>query len=180
MTSIQPITQEQQDLVRDRSHELINTAAVELGKKIPEIDIHFDLSGRSAGMYCSRARLRWIRYNPFIFAKYFDENFNNTIPHEVAHYLTHVMMGRKRAAPHGPEWQSMMQLLGSEPEITHKFDLEGVPVKKQRRHLYRCGCQDHQLSSTRHNRIQRQKQHNYFCRHCGNTLSLVQANVEGL
>ena len=173
MTSIQPITEEQQALVRNRSHELIRLAAGDLGKKVPEIEIKFDLSGRSAGMYCSQRRERWIRYNPYIFAKYFDENFNNTVPHEVAHYLTDVVTGRKRVAPHGQEWQTMMQLLGCEPETTHKFDLDGVPVKRQRRHLYRCGCQDHQLSSTRHNRVQRQKKHNYFCRNCGEALSFV-------
>lgn len=176
MTSIQPISKDQQTLVLSRSHELIQLAAYELGKKIREIEIKFDLSGRSAGMYCSHRRKRWIRYNPYIFAKYFDENLENTVPHEVAHYLTDVVTGRKRIAPHGQEWQAMMQLLGCEPETTHKFDLEGVPVKRQRRHLYRCGCQDHQLSSTRHNRVQRQKKHNYFCRKCGEALALVEEN----
>ena len=101
MTSIQPITEEQQAFVLHRSHELIRLAAVKLEKKIPQIEIKFDLSGRSAGMYCSQRRQRWIRYNPYIFSKYFDENIENTIPHEVAHYLTDVVTGQKRVAPYG-------------------------------------------------------------------------------
>lgn len=174
MTSIQPITEDQQILVRNRSYDLIRLAAADLGKNIPEIEIIFDLSGRSAGMYCSRLKQRWIRYNPYIFAKYFDENFNNTIPHEVSHYLVDAVFGRKRIAPHGQEWQSMMKLLGSEPETTHKFDLEGVPVKKQRRHLYRCGCRDHLLSTTRHNRSQRSRRNNYCCKSCGEILVYIE------
>ncbi|MFK8069145.1 MAG: SprT-like domain-containing protein [Gammaproteobacteria bacterium] len=178
ISQIEPIDDSQQLIVIDRQNELIELAASEVGKKIPQIEIKFDLSGRTAGMYCSHKRQRWIRYNPYIFAKYFEENFKTTIPHEVAHYLVdHIY--RLRRAPHGKEWRSMMHLLGCEPETTHKFDLEGVPVKRQQRHLYRCSCQEHQLSSTRHNRaqIRGQKKRDYFCRNCREVLIYVEENI---
>ncbi len=173
MTSIQPITEIQQTRVRKRSHDLIRQAATDLGETIPEIEIRFDLNGRSAGMYCSRIRQRWIRYNPYLFAKYFEDNLEYTVPHEVAHYLADILFGHRKIAPHGEEWQAMMKLLGYEPSTTHRFNLEGVPVRKQRRHLYRCGCRNHLLSTTRHNRIQREQRRHYVCKSCGEVLSYV-------
>lgn len=170
MTSIQPISADQEQKVIERTATLIRTAAIDLETVIPPIEVRFDLTGRAAGMYCSRKGQRWIRYNPYLFAKYFADNFACTIPHEVAHYLVDATYNCARLRPHGQEWQNMMILLNCPPETTHKFNLSGIPVKRQQRHPYRCSCGEHLLSSTRHNRVQRNRRLSYYCRHCNKAL----------
>ncbi|KAK2701703.1 protein SprT-like [Artemia franciscana] len=174
MTSIQPITPDQQQQVLDRCAELIAFAANQLETSFQPIEVRFDLTGRAAGMYCVRYKERWFRFNAHLFAKYFDENLQHTVAHEVAHYLVEQHFGRKRVAPHGKEWQAMMHLLGEEPQTTHQFDLEGVPVKRQQTHVYRCACRDHKLSTTRHNRVQGKKKMVYHCRACRQPLAYVE------
>jgi SprT protein len=58
-----------------------------------------------------------------------------------------------------------MQALGASPRATGRYDLSGLPLRRQRRFTYRCGCQTHQLSTVRHNRVQRGEAI-YLCRQC--------------
>ena len=167
--TIEPISFKRQQKVREKAHKITRSAAQKLGQVIIDPEVVFDLSGRSAGMCCGRDDHFWIRFNPYIFAKYYESNVRDTVPHEVAHYLVARVFNGQRLQPHGREWAAMMKLLGAKPERTHNYDLEGVPVKRQRRHLYHCGCTEHQLSSTRHNRVLRTRQ-SYLCRLCGNPL----------
>lgn len=174
MTSIQPITTDQEAQVRSRVLQLIQQANAALEMHAAEIDVRFDLSGRAAGMFCSRGKQRWLRFNTFLFSKYFAENLQHTVAHEVAHYLVEQHFGRRGIAPHGPEWQAMMRLLGEEPRTTHQFDLAGIPVKRQQRFTYRCACSEHQLSTTRHNRVQGRQKAVYHCRRCEQVLTYVE------
>ena len=57
----------------------------------------------------------------------------------------------------------------ADPEVTFNRDLSGVPQRRQRTHPYRCACREHQLSSTRHNRVQRRKGE-YQCLNCNGVL----------
>lgn len=175
--AIEPISLQRQKKVREKAHKITRSAAKKLGQVIVEPETVFDLSGRSAGMCCSRGERLWIRFNPYIFAKYYESNFRDTVPHEVAHYLVARVFKGWRVQPHGQEWTAMMKLLGAKPERTHGYDLAGVPVKRQRRHLYHCGCTEHQLSSTRHNRVLRSQQ-SYLCRRCGNPLVYAQRSID--
>ena len=131
----------------------------------PPIDISFDLNGRAAGMYRVHRGQRCIRYNPYILARYFDEGLAETVPHEVAHYATDVLYGLGTIRPHGPEWQALMRALGATPRASARFDLTGIPVRRQRRFSYRCNCSTYQLSTRRHNRAQRGCTA-YLCRRC--------------
>jgi SprT protein len=71
-----------------------------------EIPVTFELRGRAAGMYVVRDGQRGIRYNPHIFARYFSDNLVNTVPHEVAHYVTDVLYHRCALwpAPRATPW----------------------------------------------------------------------------
>jgi SprT protein len=129
----------------------------------------FDLKGSSAGMFKVHGRRRWIRYNPWIFAKHFEENLADTVPHEVAHYVVHEVFGGRRVKPHGREWRLLMKAFGANPRATFDLDLEGVPQRRQRTHPYRCECRGHQVSTTRHNRVMRGTGR-YLCRHCDGEL----------
>jgi len=169
---IQPINKTQQQLVCSATSHLLQTASKLYKTDFSTIPVNFDLKGRAAGMYRTYNSQRSIRYNPYLFAKYFDDNLTTTVPHEVAHYVTDVLFGLKNIKPHGNEWRDVMQDFGVKPEVTGKYDLTGVPVRRQKRFDYQCDCTKHKLSSVRHNKIQRGKAR-YYCRHCGHAITVV-------
>lgn len=162
---VQPIDDLQQSQVRETTHEYIHRAGRLFEHRFSLIPVVFDLKGRAAGMYRVHGRERVIRYNPWLFARYFEDNLNTTVPHEVAHYVTDVLYGIKRIKPHGAEWRSVMSALGAAPDVTGRYDLTGIPTRRQQRHAYHCDCTTHQLSSVRHNRMLNGKTR-YYCRYC--------------
>ncbi|HFC53981.1 MAG TPA: metallopeptidase (SprT family) [Gammaproteobacteria bacterium] len=163
---IQPITPDQRRVVCETTSRYLELAGELFHIELAPILVEFDLEGRSAGMYRNRYGRRTIRYNAYLFAKYFADNLATTVPHEVAHYAADVLYGAHRIKPHGVEWQGIMRALGAEPRATGRYDLEGVPVRRQRRFGYRCRCGTHWLSATRHNRVLR-RNGSYLCRRCG-------------
>lgn len=170
--SIQPITTAQQELVIHQTHHYIKSAADYYSRSLDEIPVLFDLSGKAAGMYRVKAGQKVIRYNPYVFAKYFNDNVSETIPHEVAHYVTDVLYGLGKIRPHGNEWKSVMQLFNAPANRTANYDLSGLPRRQYRTFVYHCGCQDYELTSRRHNKILRGEGH-YLCRDCGGKLLFV-------
>lgn len=169
--TIQPLDAQQQEQVRLATATCVQQVGLRYQLALQPIAVAFDLTGRAAGMYRVRRGKRVIRYNPYIFAKYFENNLTVTVPHEVAHYATDCMYGLRNIRPHGEEWKTVMRSLGAEVRVTAAYDLSGVPVRRQRRFSYQCECRTHQLSACRHNRIQR-GQSSYLCRHCGSAIVL--------
>ena len=110
---IDPINQELRDEVTRETWRYVALASELLDYPFPEVPVHFDLRGRAAGMFKAHGKRSWLRYNPWIFAKYYDEHFSGTIPHEVAHYIVHELYGYG-VKPHGREWQGVMALFGAE------------------------------------------------------------------
>lgn len=180
-SAIEPLGQDRQQQVIDHTWHYIRLARQLFSINTPDIDIRFDLRGRCAGMYRvtgSRHRLlgrqqREIRYNSHIFAKYFQDNYNTTVPHEVAHYVSDLIYGLKNIRPHGKEWKAIMQAFGADDSVTADYDLAGIPQRRQTYHAYRCACRQHQLSTTRHNRIRRRRGR-YYCQHCRQLLKVVE------
>ena len=162
---IEPIDNARREQVRKRSEAYIAAAEEALERRFDRIPIHFDLRGTTAGMFRASGRNREIRYNPWIFAKHWEVNLADTVPHEVAHYIVHEVYGPRGVKPHGEEWQALMHYFGADPQVTFKLDLEGVPQRRQRKHPYRCHCREHQVSSTRHNRMVAGSG-TYLCRYC--------------
>lgn len=169
---IPPISPEQQQQVVIQTNSLIQQAADHFRKDMSELPVLFDLTGKAAGMYRVKAGQRVIRYNPYIFAKYFDDNFNETIPHEVAHYVTDVLFGLRNIRPHGKEWKAVMQIFGVAANRTARYDLSGTPQRTFQTFIYHCGCQNFELTTRRHNKVARGKGH-YQCRDCGGKLVFV-------
>jgi len=170
---VEPIDAHQQQRVREATHEYIARAGRIYQREFPPIAVAFDLKGRAAGMYRVHNHSRLIRYNPYIFAKYFNDNLASTVPHEVAHYVVDVLYRAGSVRPHGVEWQHVMQSLGAEPQVTGNYDLSGIPIRRQKRYSYRCGCMTHHISSARHNRMVRNRAR-YYCRRCKSALAPVQ------
>lgn len=93
-----------------------------------------------------------IELNEDLLERFPEPMLRETIAHELAHVLTWRLFGR-RARAHGPEWQAIMRdWFGVEPERTHRFELTGLAVRRQRRWHYRCDCRDHAMSAVRHHR----------------------------
>ena len=176
--SIKPIGPDEQQQVVDQTEHFIRLGGEFLGRKFDNIPVHFDLKGRTAGMYKVMGRgrriQRQIRYNPWIFAKYYENNLTVTVPHEVAHYLVDCVYGLRNVRPHGAEWKAVMSSFGVDSRATSTFDLEGIPTRRRQQIDYRCGCKAHQLGVRRHNKVLRGEA-NYLCRYCGEVLKLVKS-----
>jgi SprT protein len=174
---ISPLSAEQQQIVIDETISYIKQAIDLFNIRDKAVDIIFDLKGRSAGMYRVKInrglvfsrQQRAIRYNPYIFSKYFDDNFATTIPHEVAHYVTDIIYGLKNIKPHGREWKEVMDAFGANASVTADYDLAGLPLKRQAVFTYQCACREHQLSATRHNKITKRR-YQYTCNYCKHPL----------
>lgn len=180
LATIQPLSSGQQQQVIDQTHFYIEQATSLFNLNNKPVDITFNLKGRSAGMYRVRHHAghytREIRYNSLIFSKYFDKNFASTIPHEVAHYVSDIMYGLKNIKPHGREWKALMQAFGADASVTASYDLSGIPLKKRTLYTYQCSCREHQLSSIRHNKINKRR-YQYYCNHCKQALYYKQQST---
>lgn len=184
---IPPLSSEQQQQVIEQTHVYIEQAVDLFNIKNKDIEINFNLRGRSAGMYRVSRQKGWhfvklkreIRYNSFIFSKYFDDNFSTTIPHEVAHYISDILYGLKNIKPHGNEWKTIMQAFGANAAVTADYDLSGIPLKKQSLYSYHCQCREHQLSAIRHNKIKKRR-YKYYCKNCKQALNYQQEASEAI
>ncbi|VAW98260.1 hypothetical protein MNBD_GAMMA22-2440 [hydrothermal vent metagenome] len=169
---IEPISEQQQQQVIDLTMSFIQRAGRFYERQFKIIPVLFDLSGRASGMYCIKARKKYIRYNPYLFAKYYDDSLSDTIPHEVAHYISDELYGLKNIKPHGQQWKSVMQLFGVTAKATGNYDLTGIPTRQHKRINYHCACDTYLFTTKRHNQVVR-GQSNYACRKCGEILMLT-------
>ena len=170
---VEPLSDEQQQLVIAHTHHYIEQATELFVIKKKVVDISFNLKGRSAGMYRTRGRFgkvkREIRYNTFIFSKYFEDNLKTTVPHEVAHYVSDLAYGLKNIKPHGVEWKKIMTAFGADASVTANYDLSGIPQRKKTTYTYSCQCREHELGPVRHKRIS-SRRNQYYCRYCKQVL----------
>ncbi len=93
MDLVKPIDDAQRQRVIDETTACIYKADDLFNQSFDLIPVSFDLMGRAAGMYRVRNGQRVIRYNPWLFARYFKDNLANTVPHEVAHYIVDMVYG---------------------------------------------------------------------------------------
>ncbi len=169
-TDCAPLPTEDAEQVVQRVHSDCLRAAAILGIPLNPPPVLFDLKGSAAGMFCARGRDVWLRFNPWLFANDFVTHLNDTVTHEVAHLGIHrLFRGGRGVRPHGAEWQGLMLALGANPRATFTGDMSNIPMRRQRRFSYVCGCQKHEVSTTRHNRIHRYGTV-YRCRYCGENL----------
>ena len=165
------LDEQQKILVTRQAQQCIKNANDALGCRLTLPEIRFDLRGRAAGQFCLRQGALQLRFNSALFARYFEENLAQTVPHEVAHFLVYALFskyGKKRVRPHGPEWQAMMRLLGATPETRHNFSLDGISVRREQRFAWNCGCRTHSIAKRTHLRMLRGEQR--ICITCGSLL----------
>jgi len=159
-------------LARTRTLVLLDQAARHFGITAPPVEIRFDLRGRGAGQVRRQAGAVWtVRYNPLLLERHGEDFLTHTLPHEVAHVMAFRLHGAG-IAPHGSEWRELMRFFGATPTRCHDYDVSDLGVRTLNRFHYRCGCRSHQLTSIRHQRIQRGQR--YLCRACGQALEPVE------
>ncbi len=159
----------QRKQVIGRTSHYISLANQHFKLKLQPIDICFDLKGRSSGMFVVKQGNVYIRYNEIVFSKYFEDAIINTVSHEVAHYVVYALWGIRKVKPHGKEWKLVMAAFDVAANVTSHYDVSDLPLKRQMQFSYQCDCMQHQLSTTRHNKVQRKKA-SYKCRKCGQQL----------
>lgn len=158
--------------LREETYRLLEQAKPlfrQAGRASPEVHLRFDLRGQTAGQVVwQHKRPVHIRYNLAMAEMQLAAFMAETVPHEVAHVV--VRSCHRGARPHGPEWRAVMHFFGIDrPTRCHQFTLPSGSARRQRRWPYRCACSEHQLSTTRHRRVQ-QAGNRYLCRCCGETL----------
>lgn len=127
--------------------------------------VTLDLRGQRAGVaYLNRNLLR---FNGQMYHDHQQEFLDQTVPHEVAHLIAHVVYG-PRIRPHGREWQALMtDLYGLPATRCHNF-----PVQSGRRktnYYYQCSCPGPvPFTAQRHAWVTRGRQ--YQCLKCGDLL----------
>ncbi|OCG44021.1 hypothetical protein A9G28_02745 [Gilliamella sp. Fer1-1] len=127
-----------------------------------EPNIIYKPKGSIAG---SALLMRWeIQLNSVMLLENGTQFIEEVVPHELAHLIVFKEFGKVK--PHGKEWQYVMsKIFDKTPSTTHHFQV------KRNTHLYYCQCQQHHLTSIRHNKIQKNNT-SYLCRKCGTILKL--------
>jgi len=87
----------------------------------------------------------------------------------LSHFGILARFGLRRLKPHGVEWRELVTLLGGTPRATYRQNTADIPVRRQRRYTYYCDCREHEVSTTRHNRMQAGNAQ-YRCRFCNGDL----------
>lgn len=129
--------------------------------------VSFRLRGRAAGQWRLRRGIESLHFNPALFAADPGRHIPDTVAHEVAHSVAYRCHG-SGLRPHGPEWRAVMEVMGFEPQVTHRSTAETL-VRALNHHLYRCACRSHALGPRQHRQARNGKRR-YRCRVCGEML----------
>jgi len=129
--------------------ELIEMAETRYKKSMKVPTISYDLKGKVAGKAFNKRN--HIQLNPVLFAHNYDDFWNNTIPHEIAHLVSYNIYGNDGFG-HGPLWKGVMyNCYGIEPKRCHDYDTN-VNKPKGSLYIYKCSCKEHKITKVRHNR----------------------------
>jgi len=111
--------------------------------------IEFKLRGRSVNAWANRYK-NLLNFNLGAANMDLDRYLATTVPHEVAHLVAPELHSH-RIRPHGREWKNVMHSFGVKPDRCNSYGQR--PAFKQQRHAWHCACQQHDLSTTVHNRM---------------------------
>lgn len=154
--------------VEDKVSEVLAIAR-EVCPHLRKPEIKYNVKGRNGGECVVWPDGRCIlRFNSKFLKEDPDEFVNVIVPHELAHYVTHIIYGK--VAPHGKEWQEIMNLFGIENSgRCHSFSTDEPDAMYP--WVYECRCDLHFLSSKRHGLVKRGRE--YTCKKCGSCITFV-------
>ena len=112
---------------------------------------------------CMNFKIRW---NVEVAQHNLDSFVTETVPHEIAHYIDVLI---RKTSKHDKHWRRICLMLGGSGTTCTSYDRSMLEnrgkVRQQKRWAYECDCMTHNISTVRHNRVQRGTQE-YTCRHC--------------
>lgn len=150
------------------------------GRTFVRPQVRFDLRGKTAG-YAHQpysGKPGYIRVNVELLSnpEYTEEMLKQTLPHEVAHIVQYQLYPTRQCKSHGPEWRSLMGVLGIPARRTHS--MKTTPARgTSNPYVYRayCACSEpHLISSRRLANMRRGRR--YYCKRCRQDLSLQPQN----
>lgn len=153
-----------------RVSELFDAADKSFGKKFIRPFVVYKNRGKVAGT--ARYRKNELSLNPKLLIENVEAFINDTIPHEVGHFIAAQEFGE---AGHGVLWEIACKSIGmDEPNQYHNYNIDSVRIK-QHRWQYACSCRVREYSTTKHNKIQRGMV-SYKCKLCGQQTYPVMEN----
>lgn len=137
------------------------TEVLELAKQLfdvhfnPEdVTVRYDLRGKCAGMAIMHRGQYSLRFNVEAINNHFDDMFDNTIPHEVAHLVCYAKPNLGK--DHNAGWKRVCRMLGGDDSRTHSMKL--TPAKRVNEFEYVLPSGNKvKLKTIRHNRLQRRQ-----------------------
>lgn len=164
--------------IREQVAHYIAKAEQIFGREFKSIPIKFDLKGKCGGQFCYRRGPRgggkkWFRFNIYLAHNNQEDYLNQTVPHEVAHYIQWELYGHD-VDPHGREWKSIMIRFGVKPKRCHNYATKDSKAPK---YPYRCQCRTHQLTKQQHGLAKKGRV--FACKKCKFQLRFKQPNSEG-
>ena len=153
--------------LQDLAQGWVDKAISAYGRPFPKISVSLDLKGTCAGK-----AYHWenrVKLNRFLLRQNPEEMVNQTLPHEIAHVITHIQYPFAQKS-HGPEWQSVMRMFGLVPDTCHNYDTSNVGTWKLKRFEWLCPCGSKPMTAIRHKRalknIRERGNSGYTCRKC--------------
>ncbi len=146
--------------IEDKFNEVIKDANSKLNIILPHIHLDFDLEGKTIGRaICALIddNIHYIvKLNSYVIHNDgFEYILNNTIPHEIAHIVTHYCgYGMK----HDKIWKQICILLGGNGHVYCRANITLKKTRNVKEYLYMTTCGNKvKVSSIRHKRIQEGK-----------------------
>lgn len=112
----------------------------------PDPKVTIDLTGKSAGMFCTKDNV--IRFNLNLMLENKEDFIKQTVPHEVAHFVVEII--DRTSLPHGATWQAVMKLFGISNPMTYHNYVVAPPKRQKRPYIYRCSCKEHSFTKIKH------------------------------
>lgn len=134
----------------------------------PPILVTFEPCGSTAAW--AKTLQYQVNINPILVMENLDEYLNVIIGHEVSHIVSDRVYGQD-TQDHGPEWASVMAILGLPPDRCHTLDTTRAR-RKMKTFKYQCGCAVDNIHhvSTRANRLVRIDKREFNCLRCNTAL----------
>ena len=144
----------------------------------PAVDCTLFTRRRAAGLAFGNEHR--IALNEVLLLENPEPMLRDTVAHEFAHIVVwwRYLQDKNEAPPrvmvptptaHGAEWQTVMRyVFDVEPARCHRFDTSNTGARAQRRWEYRCECQMHLITTSKHRRAQDGAR--YVCADCKSVL----------
>jgi SprT protein len=153
-------------------NELKRKAFIKYNLKL-KTDVKINLKGsRLIGQCIKEGRKSYlIRLHIKLLREFGQKYIKDVLTHEFAHAVQMELFAKSK--PHGREWKSVMESLSGAPykKSNINYSLKNDRIFKTYR--YKCDCQEHLITSIRHNKIIRGSSV-YKCKKCGQILELAQ------